>query len=91
MYLCINLKFHAKFYPELMVVIIQWSLFSALILYSIFYFLCVYSFIYLQPHQHVEIPGLEVESELQLRHTPKPRKTPDLSCICDLHCSLQQH
>ena len=37
--------------------------------------------------------GLGVQSELQLRLTPKPQQHYiwHLSCVCDLSCSLQQH
>ena len=38
--------------------------------------------------QHMEIPGLGVELDLQLQSTPQPMATPDLSCICDLHGSF---
>ena len=37
------------------------------------------------------IPRLGVESELQLPATATATTLPDLSHICDLHCSLEQH
>ena len=39
----------------------------------------------------MEVPGLGVGSELQLPAYATAIATPDLSCICDLHHSLQQH
>ena len=36
------------------------------------------------------VPGLGVESELQLPAYTTATPTPDLSCICDLHQSLWQ-
>ena len=38
-----------------------------------------------------EVPGPEVKSELQLQAYATAMATPDLSHICDLDCSLQQH
>ena len=47
----------------------------------------IFSFFFLGPHlQHMEVPKLGVESELQLPATA----TPDLSCVCDLHHSSWQ-
>ena len=40
--------------------------------------------------QHMEFPRLGVESELQLPAYTTTTAMPDLSCICDLCCSLQQ-
>ena len=56
------------------------------------FFLCL--FFFLQLHLwHTEVPGLGVKSELQwLADTiATATATPDLSHICDLHCSLRQH
>ena len=39
---------------------------------------------------HMEVPRLGVESELQLPAYTTAAATPDLSCICDLHCSSRQ-
>ena len=39
----------------------------------------------------MEVPGLEVESELQLLAYTIATATPDLSHICDLHHSSGQH
>ena len=48
-----------------------------------FFFLRTYS-------QPMAVPILEVESELQLQASATAIATPDLSHICDLHCSLWQ-
>ena len=40
--------------------------------------------------QLMEVPRLGVESELRLEAYTTETATPDLSCICDLQCSLQQ-
>ena len=42
--------------------------------------------------RHIEIPRLGVESELELQLLAyiTAIATPDLSCICNLHHSLQQ-
>ena len=56
------------------------------------YLMCIFFFFFLGLHlQHLEVPRLEVKSELQLRPTPQPEQLPDLSHICDLHRSLQQN
>ena len=39
---------------------------------------------------HMEVPGLGVELELQLLAYAKATATQDLSCFCDLCCSLWQ-
>ena len=39
---------------------------------------------------HTEIPRLRVKSELQAYATATATATQDLSCICNLHHSLQQ-
>ena len=39
----------------------------------------------------MEVPRLGVESELQLLAYTTAAATPDLSCICDLPMSSQQH
>ena len=47
-------------------------------------------FFFLGPHpQHVEVPRLVVESELQLPAYTPATATEDPSCICDLHHSSQ--
>ena len=38
----------------------------------------------------MEVPRLGVESELQLLAYATATAILDLSCICDLHCSLRQ-
>ena len=48
-------------------------------------------FFFLWPHlQHMEVPRLGVESELQLLACTTATATQDLSHICGLSCSLQQ-
>ena len=42
------------------------------------------------PLRHMEVPRLEVESELQLLASATVAAMPDLSRICNLHCSLWQ-
>ena len=39
---------------------------------------------------HMEVPRLGVELELQLSTYATAIAMPDMSCICDLHCSSQQ-
>ena len=39
---------------------------------------------------HMQVSGLGDESELQLPAAGTAMAAPDLSCICDLHCSLRQ-
>ena len=41
--------------------------------------------------QHMEVPGLGVQLELQLLAYTTVTKTPDLSHICNLWSSLWQH
>ena len=57
---------------------------------DIIFFLFFFSL--LQPHlQHMEVPRLEAESELQLLAYTTATVKADPSCICDLCCSLWQH
>ena len=56
-----------------------------LLLYFFFFFV----FLGLHP-QHMEIPGLGVELELQLPAYTRATATPDPSHVCDLHHSSQQ-
>ena len=51
---------------------------------------CVCGFLGPQP-PHMEVPRLQVESELQLLAYSTAIATWDLSHICDLHHSSQQH
>ena len=52
----------------------------------------VYLLFFLGPHlQHMEVPWLGVESELQSLAYTTATATWDLRCVCDLHLSLQQH
>ena len=45
-----------------------------------------------QPHlQHMEVPSIGVKSEWQLQASTTATATPELSSICNLHHSLQQH
>ena len=49
-------------------------------------YICMY--VFLGPHmQHVEVPRLGFESELQLPAYTMATATLDPSCICDLHHS----
>ena len=49
-------------------------------------------FFFLWPHfWPVEVPGLGIQSEPQLLATATATAMPDLSGVCDLHCSAQQH
>ena len=61
-------------------------------LYLFCFFVCLFvlSF-FLGPHQqHMEVPRLGVQSELQLLTYTTATATPDLSCICDLYHSSWQ-
>ena len=52
---------------------------------------CFLLFAFLGPYSwHMEVPRLGVESELQLLACTTAIATPDLSLICNLHCSSQQ-
>ena len=58
---------------------------------SIFCFVCLFV-LSLGPHlRHMEVPGLGVESELQLLAHPTATAMLDSSHICNLHRSLQQN
>ena len=51
----------------------------------------VFFFFFLRLHlQHLEVPRLGAESELQLPAYSTATAMPNPSCICDLHCGLQQ-
>ena len=56
----------------------------------IFIFTYLIIFLWLQLW-HMEVPGLEVVSELQLPAYATATETQNLSRICDLHCSLRQY
>ena len=57
----------------------------------IFFFFFFFFFVFLGPHpQHVEVPRLEVESELQLLAYTTAIATKDPSHVCDLHHSSGQ-
>ena len=53
----------------------------------------VFSFSFRAAPQHIEVPKLGVESEVQLPvyTTATATATPDPSCICNLHHGLWQH
>ena len=53
---------------------------------------CIFlSFVFLGPHlQHMEVPRLGVESELQLPAYARATATPDLSHVCIQHHSSWQ-
>ena len=53
-------------------------------------FFCL--FVFLGPHLwHMAVPRLEISSELQLSAYARATATRDLSRVCDLHHSSQQH
>ena len=53
--------------------------------------LFLFLFFILGPHvQHMEVPKLGVELELQLPAYTTATAMPDLSCVCDLHHSSWQ-
>ena len=56
------------------------------------FFNSFFSFLFfLQPHLwHMEVRGLGGKLELQLLAYTTATATPDLSYVCNLHCSLQQ-
>ena len=60
-----------------------------MVVFCLFWVL-VFSF-YSCTRGHMEVPSLGVESELQPPVYTTATATPDLSRICDLHCSLRQH
>ena len=52
----------------------------------IYLFVCLFSF--LGPHlQHVEVPGVGIKLEPQLPAYTRATAMPDLSHICNLHCT----
>ena len=51
----------------------------------------IFFFFLRPPLQHMEVPGLGVELELQLPTYTTATATPDLSRICDLCCNLLQY
>ena len=62
-----------------------WGLGKILLLF------CLFVFFFLGPHwQHMEVPRLEVQSELQLLAYARAWAMPDPSCVCDLHRSSRQ-
>ena len=67
-------------------------LFIYLFMHSLFFFLVLFCFCFLQPHPVAyRNSQARVESELQLPAYPTATATQDLSCICNLHHSSQQH
>ena len=65
-------------------------LLSASMSLTISFYLLIFSF-YRRYLQHMEVPRLGIEFKLQLLAYTTATAMPDPSCICDLHCSLQQH
>ena len=55
--------------------------------WQLFYFYFIYFIFNLW---HMEVSGVEVKSELQLLAYTIAIATPDLSCILDICCSLQE-
>ena len=59
---------------------------------SLNFFFFFFFFCFLEPPlQHMEVPRLGVESELQLLVYTTATATPDLSCVCDLYHSSRLH
>ena len=68
-----------------------WKHFFFTYIFVYFYLFIFIFFIFLGPHlRHMEIPRLEVESELQLPAYTTPTAMRNLSHICNLHHSSQQ-
>ena len=63
-----------------------WELFFGFFFFFFFFFFGLFR---VYP-QHVEVPGLGVELELQLPSSATATAMPNLSPICDLCCSSQQ-
>ena len=60
-------------------------------LFFVFFGFCFF-FCFLEPHpQHVEVPGLGIESELWLLTYTTATEMQDLSHVCDLQQSSQQY
>ena len=59
---------------------------------SFFFFFFFLSLVFLGPHlQHMEVPRLGVESQLQPLAYARATATPDPSQVCNLHHSSWQH
>ena len=59
---------------------------------SILFYFILFFFFFLWPHlQHMEVPRLGVESELQPLAYTMATATQDPSCVCDLPHSSRQH
>ena len=68
---------------------ILWANILMIVLSSSCFF--IFCFYFLGPYsQHIDIPGLGVETELQLLAYATVTATWDLSCFCSLHHSSQQ-
>ena len=63
---------------------LDWYVISSLFFFFFFFF-CFLE----PPLQHMEVPKLGVKWELQLMAYARATATQDLSCVCDLHHSLQ--
>ena len=58
----------------------------------IYFFFFFFFLSFLGPHlQHMEIPRLGIEIELQLTAYATATAMPDLSLVCELHHSSRQH
>ena len=78
-------------YPSFGCIVSIFSYSVAFLLSILTYPLNMYSFFFLWLYlQHMEVPRLGVASELYLLAYTTAIATPDLSCICDLRCSLRQ-
>ena len=61
-------------------------------LFFFFFFFFFFFLVFLGPHPwHMEVPGLGVQSELQLLAYTTATATPDPSRICNLNYSSRQH
>ena len=58
--------------------------------FCLLFFFCLFVFLGLHP-QHMEVPRLGVQSELQRPAYTRATATSDLSRVCDLHHSSQKH
>ena len=59
--------------------------FKQVFLFCFVFFFCFF-FVFLAPHmQHMEVPRLGTELDLQLPAYTTATATPDLSHVCDLH------
>ena len=71
--------------------VVNTTLFLILLRLNFFFFFLIFLFSFLGPHErHMEVPRLEIESELQLPAYTTATATWDLIRICNLHQSSSQ-